>query len=96
MGEEMPVGLLTSCKGKGERFPMSLFRPHEEQAWRNHGQSLDRLAERGGLGWGEALAILENRDWRKCEDSEAKFRALVALRTQAQSSTSTKGEDSRG
>jgi hypothetical protein len=42
-------------------LPMSLFRAHEDQAHRNHGgQSLERLAERGGLAPFEALAILED------------------------------------
>jgi hypothetical protein len=76
MSETMPVGMLGG--GKGERFPMSLFRPHEGQARENHYQSLDRLAERGGLGWSEALAILEDREWRRCADAEAKVRAILA------------------
>jgi len=37
---------------------------NERQAMRNHGQTLDRLAERGGLGPDEAAAILEiRRGW---------------------------------
>jgi hypothetical protein len=76
--ETMPVGLLYGCKGKGERFPMSLFRPHEEQAQKNHYQSLDRLAERGGLDWSEALAILKDREFAIDEGAEAKVRAILA------------------
>lgn len=39
----------------------SMLAPHESQAQTNHGQTLRRLAERGGLSPREALAILENR-----------------------------------
>ena len=44
---------------------------NEEWAQRNHGQSLDRLNERGGLGSDEALAIIEKRKWIKVHDDEA-------------------------
>lgn len=46
-------------------LPWALIAPHEAQASRNHGgQSLERLAERGGLGACEAVAVLEDRPWR--------------------------------
>lgn len=38
---------------------------HEEQAQRNHYQTLSRLAERGGLDSMELVAVLEDRDYRK-------------------------------
>jgi hypothetical protein len=69
---EMPVGEPHSAK---DRFPMSLFEPHERQAERNHYQSLQTLARRGGLSWCEALAIIEDRDWSADPDAEVKFRA---------------------
>lgn len=37
---------------------------NEEQAQRNHAQSLSRLAQRGGLDPAEAIAIIERRSWR--------------------------------
>jgi hypothetical protein len=81
--DTMRVGMLSSEKG-GERFPMSLFRPHEAQAKRNHYQTLDQLESRGGLGWSEAAAILEDRKWQKMERAEAE--AIVrALASQEQS-----------
>jgi len=52
-------------------LPERLAAPHERQAHRNHGQTLDRLAERGGLGVGEALAILEDREWRRMDEQAA-------------------------
>lgn len=48
-----------------------MIAPHEEQARRNHDQSLQRLAERGGLTADEALAILEDRRHRDMPIVEA-------------------------
>lgn len=48
----LPVGL-----------PWAMLTPHEKQAERNHSQTLRRLAERGGLGPSEALAVLDDRRW---------------------------------
>lgn len=45
-------------------IPWAMIAPHEAQALKNHGgQSLARLAERGGLAPCEALAVLEDRRW---------------------------------
>ncbi len=44
--------------------PWAIVAPHEEQARRNHGQSLTRLAERGGLSPAELVAVLTDRSWR--------------------------------
>lgn len=38
--------------------PWSLVKPHEKQAQANHGQSLKRLAERGGLSPAELVHLL--------------------------------------
>jgi hypothetical protein len=54
----------------------ALIAPHEKWAQRNHSQSLQRLAERGGLGWCEALAVLENRRWSRDEAAQAKVLRL--------------------
>lgn len=44
---------------------------HEKQAQKNHGQSLERLAERGGLGPNEMIAVLEYRKWTPIRDDIA-------------------------
>jgi hypothetical protein len=44
--------------------PMRLLEPHALQADRNHGQTLRGLKSRGGLSACEAVAIIEDRDWR--------------------------------
>ena len=41
--------------------PWELVAPHEQTAWDNHGQSLNRLADRGGLYPAELCAVLEDR-----------------------------------
>ena len=57
-------------------IPWEYIQPHEEQALKNHGQTLKRLAERGGLDWTEALAVLEDRKWMNMDESEAKEKVL--------------------
>lgn len=53
------------------RVPWELLAPHQAQARRNHMQSLERLATRGGLSPCEMVAVLEDRPWRKMSDEEA-------------------------
>lgn len=43
--------------------PWALVAAHAEQAMRNHNQTVERLAERGGLGWSELLDVLLDRPW---------------------------------
>lgn len=52
-------------------IPVALIAPHEAQANHNHGQTLKRLAERGGLSPCEAVAVLEDRRWHAMPDREA-------------------------
>lgn len=67
-------------------IPWRLIAPHEERAKRNHAQSLERLAERGGLNPTEALCVIEDRaleypsktDTVGAMADEAKLAKLVA------------------
>ena len=64
-------------------IPLAMIAPHEAQAWVNHGQTLARLAERGGLSACEAVAVLEDRAWRSMtpmtqKAAEARLDELVA------------------
>lgn len=61
-GSEFPI------LGTNEKVPWSAVAPHEAQARINHTQSLERLAQRGGLTWGELLAVLCNRPWRSTDN----------------------------
>lgn len=62
-----------------KQVPWSLLAPHEHQAQRNHGQDLEMLASRGGLGPDEMLAVIEDRRWERMrpEDAAAKLRGMV-------------------
>ena len=52
-----------------KQMPMAMLSPFERQAQRNHGQSLDRLAARGGLCPSEVLSILHNLQKKIVPDS---------------------------
>jgi len=60
-------------------IPWALILPHEKQAIRNHGQDLSRLADRGGLDAAEAVAVLEDREFRPMarETAENRLNELV-------------------
>lgn len=60
---QFPV--LSSCRHPRmpRSVPWRLLAPHEEQARANHSQTLERLAERGGLDVTEMAVILRNEKW---------------------------------
>lgn len=81
MIEMMPIVLPGDTPRDVTSFdlPLEFFRAHEAQARENcHGRSLERIAERGGLGAAEALAVLEDRPWQHIpwEQAEIRVRAL--------------------
>lgn len=91
MNEPLPIMLSgygsevknTYARIKGPIYtsiPWAMLTPHEAQAQRNHSQTLQRLAERGGLAPCEAVAILEDRPWRqmKLQQAYADLAAHVA------------------
>lgn len=47
--------------------PWAMLTPHEEQARKNHGQTLERLAERRGLSPSEILWIIRGQRWEMKE-----------------------------
>ena len=47
--------------GAPRHVPRGLVEPHARQAMRNHSQSLDELARRGGLALNELCAVLADR-----------------------------------
>ena len=63
---EMPIG---ERDGK-KRFRMGP--EFEARAKRNHGQTLARLAQRGGLGWCEGAAIVQDRAWHRMDSAAAR------------------------
>ncbi len=62
----------------GTKFtiPWASIAPHEQQAISNHGQTIKRLAERGGLDWVEALAVIEDRKWVELDSEIARKKVL--------------------
>lgn len=64
----------------GPSIPWWVIAQHEAQAMRNHGgQTLERLAERGGLSPTEALCVIEDRAWSRGRDARADHDALSAM-----------------
>lgn len=59
-------------------IPLGMISPHEKQAGCNHGQTLKRLAERGGLSPCEAIAVLFDRKWAADPEAEIKLVRLTA------------------
>lgn len=62
-------------------LPMEMIEPHEDQARKNHNQSLRELASRGGLSACEALAVLEDRPWRRMDEAKANEALCRAIAT---------------
>lgn len=71
----------------GARIDYQLVVDHGGQAKENHYQTVDRLAERGGLSWCELHAVLTNRKYTKidqntaikeCRAIEAEYLASIA------------------
>lgn len=52
-------------------IPLAVVLPHENQARANHSQTIQRLAERGGLAPCELAAVLNDRTWRKMDAADA-------------------------
>jgi hypothetical protein len=62
--------------------PWDLVAPHERRARTNHGQSLDRLAERGGLSPGELWVLVHDRPLHECPPEIDAIAWLVAAQPQ--------------
>lgn len=59
--------------------PLAFVEAHARQAVANHGQTVARLKERGGLGWSELCAVLEGRSWVRMPVDEAHERVMAIL-----------------
>ena len=77
MDKEFPI-----LKSNGETIPWESIASHKAQALINHGQSLEKLASRGGLSWCEALAVLRDSKFITMPEEEAKEKVLVLLPNQ--------------
>lgn len=55
-------------------LPWPMMATHERQAKINHDQTIQRLAERGGLSACEACAVLEDREYHRMTVAESHTR----------------------
>lgn len=81
-GPTMPVNVGrtgTSIEDTILQVPMWVFEPWADQAERNHGQTLERLRSRGGLGASEAIAILTGTEWKDMLRHESHARLVRIL-----------------
>lgn len=55
-----------NAPGRIKSVPWRLVASHEAQAKKNHSQSLEELARRGGLSWEELFAVMADENWFDC------------------------------
>ncbi|MGC6176758.1 hypothetical protein [Lacrimispora sp. 38-1] len=63
-------------------MPWEVIATHEKQEMSNYGQTIKRLAERGGLDWVEALAVMEDRKWVRLDSEIARKKVLSIVSEQ--------------
>lgn len=80
---EVPVqvgrfaSVLSACP---RSVPWAFIAPHEAQVIRNHGQTLERIVERGGLSPHEIMCAVEGRKlWPIEPDVKAALRLIDAV-----------------
>lgn len=56
---------------QGAKVDWQFVADHGKQAQANHYQTVERLAERGGLSWTELAAVIEDRKWCKMSEADA-------------------------
>ena len=59
--------------------PWGFVSPHDAQAQRNHCQSLERLAQRGGLAASEAIDIVTGQRWATTDPGIDSERRLINM-----------------
>lgn len=63
-------------------IPWEAVAGHARQADANHGQTLNRLAERGGLSPCEAVAVIEDRKWQHMDQASARIKLMQLIADQ--------------
>jgi hypothetical protein len=77
-----------------KKIPAMFVYAHKNQCDRNHGQTVDRLAERGGLSWCELFAVLHDVRWRSMNEQEAHDCCMTYMATpEAQNSAALFASD---
>jgi hypothetical protein len=69
----MPILGTGDVYGRIPKETITFIPTAEDREWskRNHGQTLERIRERGGFGWCELAAVFERRPWHKMPQDEA-------------------------
>lgn len=60
-------------------IPWAAIAGHEAQAQRNHSQTLERLAGRGGLSPCEAVAVMTDAPWKRVGDAWARAKLMCLV-----------------
>lgn len=89
MAEERQFPLHPSSVKKFPELPASVpwgfVAPHEKQAQHNHGgQTLHRLAERGGLDWSELYWVVSGKDIGQADKGPEEKHACMVIGRLAQ------------
>lgn len=79
MRKQFPVLHSSYREGESEYIPWEILEPHEAQAYANHGQSLEKLARRGGLSWREIYAVINDKEFDYGSKLTADYYKLVVL-----------------
>ncbi len=79
--------------GVPKSVPWSMLAPHESQAERNHSQSLETLAGRGGLDVSEMVAVLTGQTWREVRAAKLTHEQAAAFVIGAVAAFDTKDGD---
>ena len=72
-------------------IPWAAIAPHEAQAQRNHSQTLNRLAGRGGLSVDEAVAVMTDQPWRRFGKTWCRAKLMCLLLDIEKAATATSG-----
>jgi len=64
------------CGDAKHTVPLAAVAEHEAQAKKNHGQTVARLKERGGLSWCELAAVLGDRRYHRMDRDAAHEAAM--------------------
>jgi hypothetical protein len=67
-----------------ETIPWSMIAHAEEQAFKNHSQSLTTLNRRGGLSPSEAVAVIKGLPWRSISQTMTEAQCMEWLRVESQ------------
>ena len=79
MSEKVPMFPILNDRSI-KAIPWAVIQPHERQAQRNHGQqTLNRLAQRGGLDVTEAVSVMMDQDYTRFVPAWARAKLMAMV-----------------